>query len=400
MTGLASDFESTSSSTCFLVPDGRLIICDTPGSNAMVNTFRQNVWIAQAMNFQPVSKILVVVKADCRIDNVVGRVTEYDDRFLDMDADLMGVIVTHMDTVQWSRDTCVGHIRSRGINHVVFTDKDLPGSTLEDLILRICTTTHNISVDHENFLNLFKIGDYDRRIVRVTKQEVNDYRELYNKFFEERAKFPSGDVVDLIFEFVAWMQERIYEAKVRVSTDLGFTFLENVADEVGHIASMTNQMATILKRLRTEALGFQAGHGVDDLRRCNWCNQVWATSETCDDETTCGSRPTQPFDARSAVLGKFSFQWDGSELSITRSGEIRLQARSESADTFPGIGCGRTITWALMPTVEVPAAFLRTEPVNVNDVSRMPEVREHVRERWKNEYQKAACTSQIPMKKC
>lgn len=184
----ASDSEesATSSSSCFLVPDGRLMICDTPGSNAMANTFMQNVWIAQAMNFQPVSKVLVVVKAGTRIDYVVEKVTEYADRFLDMDDDFMGVIVTHMDTVEWFSDACSRHLQERGIGNVLYTDRHLPGSALLDNILEICTSTYNIRVDHENFLKHFNLTII---VVNWLVFSPNDTRDAVNyDYYEEGIK--------------------------------------------------------------------------------------------------------------------------------------------------------------------------------------------------------------------
>ena len=406
-----NDQSVTSSTECFVVPDGRLMIADTPGSNAMEDTFQQNVWIAQAMSFKPVSKILVTVQADTRIDNVVGRVTGYADRFLDMDDSLIGVIVTHMDKVDWPEDRCLNHLRARGINSVLFSTKSTQGADLQARILRMCTTTQNISVDHSNFLKLFKIGDYKRAVVRATKKKVDDFMELYNKFMIQRAKFPPKDAVDLLFEFVAWMETRIYEAKKEVSSELGFTFEANVANEVGYIATMTNQMTAILKRLRTEAIGIHAAHGVNELRKCPHCGLVWAKFEGCDGQTTCGSRPSHSFDARDssyAVLATFTFKWVPSHsssptqvvpstLTITRSGQKNLNtARGGSK----GIGCGASINWSTMNRAPIPPEFSMKVEANVNDVEVMPEVPESAQARWEAAFNETTKASTIRIKKC
>ena len=72
--GTSSDADTsvTTSSETFAIP-GKLMISDTPGSNAMSDKFMHNMWIAEALNFRPVSLILNIVKADTRIDNVVGK---------------------------------------------------------------------------------------------------------------------------------------------------------------------------------------------------------------------------------------------------------------------------------------------------------------------------------------
>ena len=52
----AASMSVTSSSQSFATPDGRLIVCDTPGSNAARDKLQHNVWIASALNFMDVSR--------------------------------------------------------------------------------------------------------------------------------------------------------------------------------------------------------------------------------------------------------------------------------------------------------------------------------------------------------
>ena len=49
----------TRSSEPFWCKDGKLVVSDTPGSNAMKDKVEHNVWIAGAMNFRPVSRYVV-----------------------------------------------------------------------------------------------------------------------------------------------------------------------------------------------------------------------------------------------------------------------------------------------------------------------------------------------------
>ena len=67
-TGRSSDASSsvTKSTETFTVPDGSLIVADCPGSNAIEDKLGHNLWIAAAFNFRPVSKVIIVVKADTR----------------------------------------------------------------------------------------------------------------------------------------------------------------------------------------------------------------------------------------------------------------------------------------------------------------------------------------------
>ena len=114
----------TKESTLFRTPDRRLIISDTPGTNAMTDKLSQNCQVAVALNYAPVSKILIVAKADTRIDNVVDNVRKYGEQLQDLDIGVIGVLVTHMDTVSWDRQRFIRSLDSElGINAAVFSGK-------------------------------------------------------------------------------------------------------------------------------------------------------------------------------------------------------------------------------------------------------------------------------------
>ena len=61
-----------------------------------------NLGIAGALNYLPVSKMFILVKAETRLDSVVDNIRKYSDRFVKFDPDILGVLITHMDTVSWS----------------------------------------------------------------------------------------------------------------------------------------------------------------------------------------------------------------------------------------------------------------------------------------------------------
>ena len=117
----------------------------------MANKFMHNIWIAEAMNFRPVSLVLNTVKADTRIDNVIETIRKYAECFMDLPPDSFGVCVTHMEHIQ----------NELGIDAVIFSAMDTRGEKLADYILEVCKRPHNITVDSENFLKLFKINDND-----------------------------------------------------------------------------------------------------------------------------------------------------------------------------------------------------------------------------------------------
>ena len=100
MTGESSDSsvrDDKRSSKILWVPDGSLIIADTPGINALGDTLESHTWITSAVNFGHITRIFVVVKAEASIDNVISNVRKYADSFVWLSVDVMAVLVTHMD---------------------------------------------------------------------------------------------------------------------------------------------------------------------------------------------------------------------------------------------------------------------------------------------------------------
>ena len=68
------------------------------------------------------NRVFIVVKAETRIDDVVGRVREYADRFLELSLDLIAVMVTHMDKVKWTSEEFVPLIDDElGFSDVIFS---------------------------------------------------------------------------------------------------------------------------------------------------------------------------------------------------------------------------------------------------------------------------------------
>ena len=92
VSGQSSDAPTsyTKETKVFWSRDRKLLIGDTPGANSMADKLQHNTQIAAACDYEPVSKIFIVVKADTRIDNVVHDVRKYAEQLIDLDLDLLG----------------------------------------------------------------------------------------------------------------------------------------------------------------------------------------------------------------------------------------------------------------------------------------------------------------------
>ena len=181
---------ATKSSTVLWVPDGSLIVSDTPGSNPLRDKLDHNIWIAGAPNFRPVSRIFIVVKAETRIANVFENVSKYADRFLELPMDVVGVLVTHMDMVDWKEEELRPLIEDElGIDTVVFSSMSTKRETLLQSILHTCKKEFNLTVNNENFLKLFKIHNSHKMILQSTSDEVQNFSEKKKAFDEARKDF-------------------------------------------------------------------------------------------------------------------------------------------------------------------------------------------------------------------
>ena len=131
----ASSGSFTRDSAVFWTFDRSMVISDTPGSNPMQDKLNHNISIARALNFKPVWKILVIAKAETRMDNVVDAIRKYAERLLEFPMDLVGALVTHMDMVSWSaKDFSAVTEKKLGMEAVVFSGIDTPREVLlEDL---------------------------------------------------------------------------------------------------------------------------------------------------------------------------------------------------------------------------------------------------------------------------
>ena len=369
----------TRSSEAFRVPNGSLIVSDTPGSNPTKDQLQHNVWIAGAFNFRPVSKVLIVVKAETRIDSVIHHVHKYADSFLEFPMELIGVLVTHMDVVEWTEMRFSSAVSEYlGIDSVVYSARATTGDELLRDILATCNEKHNLTVDDENFLKVFKIHNHQRRILKYTSDEVTQFREKKRAFGIEREKYGDKDQVDLVFEFQAYMTDEITRAQQRISEKCGFTFFgDKAANEAGHVANMVNQLRVALYDIRTECLKYQSDQSASELRKCPHCGHVWAKVEGCDGPTTCGKRPSAVNDMRSleyAVLSTYTFIWSDGSLRIEKSGEKKVSSNvdSKSRGKDSGAGCGNLITWSGMAKADVPPEFCAATKISTNDIKVLP----------------------------
>ena len=289
---------------------------------------------------------------------MIDNVCKYADNFVELPFDVLGVLVSHMDLVEWKEEDFMSEIDDKlGIDAVIFSQFNTTAETLLPKILETCTKRHDLTVNHENFAKLFKIPNKHKKILKFTSNEVKKFSMIRESFDKNRKGFADLDQIDLAFEFLTYMSDEIADAKDRMTEYNNFTFKEDsAAPEAGHVLNMVNQLNTVLFEIRKECFKYQCEHGVSEFRKCPYCGLVWTKKESCSGNTICGNEDSTISDTRGgeyAVFGTFLFEWESDNLTTKKK-------RKQDVNSRPMFGCGKTINWKDMATVQLCSEFRDT----------------------------------------
>ena len=147
-------------------------------------------------------RIFVIAKAEPRMDNVVDNIRKYTDRFIEIPESAKGVLITHMDQVNWTKEQFVPIINNElGFDNVVACQLNTPREVLLRDILAVCRKKHDIKVDSQLFFKLFKIHNNNSKILRFASRELEKFQQIKKDFDQAKSAFSGKDLVDLNFEF-------------------------------------------------------------------------------------------------------------------------------------------------------------------------------------------------------
>ena len=340
-------------SEVFEVYDHSLIICDTPGSNSMDNYFRCNLHIAHAMNFKPVSLVLIVVKADARMDNVIDNVEQYALGFLpeDFPIDLVGVCITHMDYVSWAPSDLLSRLSSHlGIDSAMFVSQDSTRETIMESLRSQCAQREpvHMSIDGEIFFKLFQIDSVNIKVLTDCRREVGRYEKMKADFEQKKQELTEREQMYLVFEFLTFMLDQIGVSQKKLSEDNNFEFNEGpgMASEAGHVANLSNQLNKVINDLRGEAAQYHRNLRTD-LGRCPYCPAVWRVNSWYSGAVICGVKANDGqilpnHDGIKLCTFQFTWDWDQRKLIIDKHNRDEV-LDSIHNQTFDESGCGNTI---------------------------------------------------------
>ena len=397
VTGKSSDSSTsfTKSSEVFEIFDGSILICDTPGANPLEERFEHNIHIAHAMNFKPVTCVLIVAKADPRMENTVQSIRQYVNRLLpkSFPEHLRGVCITHMDKVKkWTKSDIEPYLRDQlSIKNVVCSSFDTSQETLRNDLLDHCIVGNQavkLNITSDMFLKLFDISSDNKRVLTTSQEEIERFEAMKNDFEEQSKTYPVDDQMSLTFEFNAWISQQYVEAQQRFSEKNNFTLYgPNMTSEAGHIANLSNQLLGFVQAVRMKTSAYLKDTAAD-FRKCPHCGLLWTKVEGCQGQTTCGARPYREKSDHAKdkdKMANFTFSWDekSKRLSI-RKNEKKSGCAFEATQKESPRGCLKPITWTEMePVTDIPDEVKSCKDPYMGDLDQLPD---NAKERFANKY--------------
>ena len=352
-----------------------------------------NMHVAHALNARPVTCILIVAKADTRIENTVKTIGEYLDTLLpdEFPTEILGVCITHMDVVSWKKSDILPIIKDDlDIESVVCSSFDMTAEAFKDELMRECIAGRRavkLDIDSDMFLKSFNISSDKRKVHAMARKEVARFDKMSADFAEQAKKYPD-DEMDLSFEFQTWLNEEFVKAQMRFSEKNDFMLLDgpNMAVKAGHVANFRNQIGKFLRLIRIKTEKYLTDIDTN-FRSCPHCGEVWAKVEGCEGTTQCGARPEKVRSDNVSTtdqMSNFRFEWDTAAQRVIVTKTRRSTRSSQATAKRPekkGVGCGKSIKWKDMKPVDVPKEV--TAVAKFREVKPLPD---DGREKFKQTY--------------
>lgn len=254
----------TEVSRAFRTPCQRLLLIDTPGSNAMRENLQHNVCKVNALLFRPVSLVLLVVKAEVRIGITLDHVRKYMELFVEF-GDHLGVMITHMDTTTgWDLKEAAALIKDElDIESVAGFGKDDRSTDVSNEIFKFCRPAPvDFGENQDRLWQLFPVGDKNVKISKCMKDEIKSFKKLVELEVQKLDQAPSEQAPKERCKVVQQLRGKMEETIEKVISRCGLNSGgANQPLERGYIADLSRELQQILE---DSILGDSDGLPTDD----------------------------------------------------------------------------------------------------------------------------------------
>eukprot|EP00091_Calanus_sinicus_P017105 TRINITY_DN36903_c0_g1_i1.p1 TRINITY_DN36903_c0_g1~~TRINITY_DN36903_c0_g1_i1.p1 ORF type:complete len:208 (-),score=43.75 TRINITY_DN36903_c0_g1_i1:824-1447(-) len=204
-----------------------------------------------AINHADVSKLLVVVKGDKQIENVLDKINKFQINFGRW-SEMLAFCITHMDQVPWPKEYLENVIEEETDTKpsLIFTDKDKSGDLLLDEVLLLCGEKKKLKVTERNFSTVFTLKDDSAKMEKLISREVVRFEEFVKQWDKQRKGFNMESDQALLFEFYSFMQSEMKIVLEQFATQNGLKLIhgtDNYGMEDGYMINLSNQLKATLK---------------------------------------------------------------------------------------------------------------------------------------------------------
>lgn len=354
---------------------------DTPGYRSRKNKLNHAVNIICALQYKPVSRIFILSKYECRVDQIVNNAKDIIVPFLEQRC-LITLIITAWDLSDRGEDTKQQILdafhEDFNIDSIIFTEKDMKSEDLKKEMQSKLGKPQKIDIPAKKISKFFDISKNDHKIIEEIRASTESYLEIVKATRDQANSMEQGQEKE---DFVFFSQSVLLEIQVQMKEEFIDKYLQDVTDpeEFACLDQFHVQLHAAYKSYRDYCRQFikdiTAGVGTFPLRKCPFCGLVWTKVSGCDGETTCGNRPENTDRAVkskwtwSLTPGKITFQL----LSAIKDQLIISTQYKTQLVTTSAAGCGRKIAWKDMQPVTVPPEILEV-PVELDPPAAREEI--------------------------
>ena len=339
---------------------------DTPGYRSRKDKLDHAVNIICALQYKPVSRIFVLSKFDCRVDQIVNNAKEIITPFLGYRS-LLTVVITAWDLSDRTQETKQKIIdafhEDFDIMSLLFTEKDTKREELIKIMRNLLIEEpQKIEITAKNISKFFDLKKNDHEIIAAIRAKTETYQTMVQTTKNQANGMQQSQEKE---DFVFLSQRALLEIKEQMKEEFVEQYVVDISDpeEFACLHQLHVQLHAAYKTYRDYCRQFikdiTAGVGNHPFRKCPHCGEVWTKVEGCDGSTTCGNLPTN-----SDHFVKVKWKW----MILNGLINFKLEPAQPDVKKLTGVvkklpvvspaGCGKNIAWKDMQPITVPPEML------------------------------------------
>lgn len=372
-TGLSSNSSNFVTTESRVGLTDNIMIADTPGLKASRDKLDHALQILGALKFRSLNGLIFVVSITDRTSLIIRKIEKLITPF-EAYKNLISVIITkHDKEPQYNKDELENDIKNELEISNVYISSNL--STKKDYLKffkKINAQTSDITIQPIELTRYFKLGEKDKKKVRILDKFIANYREICTNGTQYVLGLKDEqERMDATFSLNALLTDTIPEIQQEFAQEAGLNLWDN--NDLMWSMHLGCAMKKELLEIRHAIDTYQKNtpQSLQTYKKCPYCGNVFVLVEMCDGITTCGNKPHAGDERPKISIFKWNWKkllenglrfdaYEREEREIAKL-ETKASAGSNPELTKP---CGRSITFREM----APVTALPPEWKNFSDV--------------------------------